>query len=188
MRSEPNRRDQRQSSTAMVAVPKQPEGVSMFRSRASRALLVPALLVPLAAATLAFAGVSSAASPAKASYPVKCKTLTGTVGTTGTISGCNGNTGGSGSFPTVPSSSATVTWTNGDTTTASFNYASVSSSTQTCPSADSEYKITGTVSADTTGSIPVGSGLKGYVCLTSSGSLSLAPKAKGSTTLKKFKI
>ncbi len=165
----------------------QPEGVTMIRSRTGRALLVPALLVPLAVATLALAGVASAAKPA-GSYPVKCKTLTGTVGTTGTISGCNGNTGGSGSFPTVPSSSATVTWSNGDSTTASFNYATVSSSTQTCPKSDTEYKITGTVSADTTGSIPVGSGLKGFVCLTSSGSLTLAPTAKGATTLKKFKI
>ena len=119
---------------------------------------------------------------------MKCSKLTGTVGATGSITGCTGNTGGSGSFPTVPASSATVTWANGDTTTASFNYATVSSSTQTCPSADSEYKITGTVSADTTGSIPVGSGLKGFVCLTSSGSLSLAPTTKGGTKLKKFKI
>jgi hypothetical protein len=158
----------------------------MFSSRTGRALLVPALLVPLAAATLAFAGVSSAASP-KLSYPVKCSHLTGTVGATGKISGCNGNTGGSGSFPAVPSSSATVTWANGKTTKASFNYATVSSSAQTCPSSDSEYKITGTVSADTTGSIPVGSGLKGFVCL-SGNSLSLAPTVKGGSTPKKFKI
>ena len=158
----------------------------MFLSRTGRSLLVPALLIPLAAATLAFAGVASASSP-KLSYPVKCSTLTGTVGTTGNISGCNGNTGGSGSFPAVPSSSATLTWANGKTTTASFNYTTVSSSSQTCPSADTEYKITGTVSADTTGSIPVGSGLKGFVCLNGS-SLSLAPKTKGGTTPKKFKI
>jgi hypothetical protein len=158
----------------------------MFRSRTGRALLVPALLVPLAAATLAFAGAASASSP-KLSYPVKCHALTGTVGATGTISGCNGTTGGSGTFPAVPSSSATVTWANGKTTTASFNYSQVSSSTQTCPSSDSEYKITGTVSADTTGSIPVGSGLKGYVCLNGA-SLSLAPTTRGATTLKKFKI
>jgi hypothetical protein len=162
----------------------------MLRSRTGRALLVPALLVPITAATLVFAGVASASSSTKAStsYPVKCKKLTGTVGTTGTITSCNGNTGGSGSFPAVPASSATVTWANGDTTTASFNYAEVSSSKQTCPSKDSEYEITGTVSADTTGSIPVGSGLKGYVCLSSSASLSLAPTKKGATTLKKFEI
>jgi hypothetical protein len=158
----------------------------MFRSRTGRALLIPALLLPLAAATIAFAGSASASSP-KVSYPVKCHSLTGTVGATGTISGCNGNTGGSGSFPAVPASSATVTWANGKTTKASFNYATVSSSAQTCPSSDSEYKITGTVSADTTGSIPVGSGLKGFVCLNGS-SLSLAPTSKGATTLKKFKI
>jgi hypothetical protein len=143
-------------------------------------LLLPALLVPLTAATLGFAGYSSASSPAHTSYPVKCISLTGTIGETGTISGCTESiTGGSGTFSTADTSPATITWENGETTTVTFNN---KRSGTLCQAAHmgTTYKITGTVTADTTGSITVGSTIKGAVCLHSKTTLSLAPK----TTLK----
>ncbi|MFZ0665512.1 MAG: hypothetical protein WAM97_07130 [Acidimicrobiales bacterium] len=150
----------------------------MFRTRLSRALLVPAVLVPVSLGSLAFAAnASAAAKPAAAAAAVKCTSLSGTVGGTGTVTGCKGtgSTGGSGSFPASPASSATITWANGQTTTASFNYASGSGTD--CPSGGSEYVITGTVSSSTTKTIPKGQKLKGDVCLNGV-SLSLYPGTK----------
>jgi alpha-tubulin suppressor-like RCC1 family protein len=117
--------------------------------------------------------VSEGCTPTTVPQPVACTSLSATVGGTGTVSGCGGNTGGSGTFPSSDTSPATVTWENGDTTTVSFSY----SESGTACSMGSTYKVTGSVTADTTGSIAVGSAIKGAVCLNGT-TVSLVPGTK----------
>jgi len=153
----------------------------MFRTRLARALLVPAMVIPISVGALAFAGVASAAKPAakaQGATPVKCKVLTGTIEATGTLTGCTAtDTGGSGTFPTVPASSATLSWVDGHSTTSSFNYAAGSGTD--CPSGGSEFVITGTVTASTAANIVVGDKIKGDVCADlSTGALTLYPGTK----------
>jgi hypothetical protein len=75
------------------------------------------------------------------------------------LSGCDGNTGGFGVFPFSTTQSQTITWANGKTT--ELGGANVSTTDYdpdtrgTCPPSLPEYKATGVVMADTTGSAPV---------------------------------
>jgi hypothetical protein len=92
--------------------------------------------------------------------------------TTMTLSGCTGNTGGA-SLPITPaltflSAGGTITWVNGKTTTVTM--ASTGNETDTdpaggsCPAGSSEIESKGQVTADNTGSAPVGGVAKGEVC------------------------
>jgi hypothetical protein len=111
---------------------------------------------------------------------IKCTGLSGTILATGSLSGCNdpANTGGSGTFPTTPTSSATITWASGGTTTGTVSYTEASKNT--CASGDTEEAITGKVTSDTGAgdSVAVGGKIKGDVCVSAGGSLSLAPGTK----------
>ncbi len=149
----------------------------MFRIRVTKALLVPAMVIPISVGTLAFATTASASAPAK-SFPVKCTSASGSLGGTGMISGCSdtANTGGSGSFPTTGAQPVVFTWATGKTTTATTSDSVVSP--DACAAGDTEYKISGTVTADTTGSIPVGSGVKGKVCVSAVTIVGLVGKFK----------
>ena len=152
----------------------------MFRTRVARVVVIPAVIAAASLGSLAFASASGA-SVKPAVVTVKCTSLSGTAGGTGTISGCSDSsaTGGSGTFPATPGSgSQKVSWASGGTTTATFNYNQAS--TSTCPSGDSEYIITGSVTKNKGAAKSIGTGgkLKGDVCLSSTLQLSLAPGTK----------
>ncbi|MFZ0665513.1 MAG: hypothetical protein WAM97_07135 [Acidimicrobiales bacterium] len=149
----------------------------MFRTRLSRALLIPAVLVPLSVGTLAFASSASALKPATSA--VKCSTLTGTIGATGSLSGCTGtgSTGGGGTFPTTGANPSTISWTNGQTTSTTFNYASGSGTL--CGRHSTEEIASGTVQSSSTPTIPVGQKFKADICVnTKKDTLSLYPGTK----------
>ena len=151
----------------------------MFRTRAARALLIPVMVASASVGTLAFASASGAAVKPDPFTGVKCTTLTGNVNSTATLSGCNGNTGGSSMAlaGAAFASGGTITWTNSLTTT--LNAPTVANGTFTCPKHYKPYKASGTVAADTTGSVPVGSTYKINVCLDSkSGALTNSGKVK----------
>jgi hypothetical protein len=75
------------------------------------------------------------------------------------LSRCDGNTGGAGSFTFSQTSSQIITWSNGKTT--ELSPAKVSTTEYdpdprgTCNRRQTEFKATGVVEADTTGSAPV---------------------------------
>jgi hypothetical protein len=127
----------------------------MFRTKVARALLIPAaLMIPASAATLALtASPASAAVPAKADSAT-CTSLTGTVniGTesaTGTLSGCTSKTtGGTGKFTgSDNSSSGKATWKNKGVTSFSFSF--TLEGQESCPAANDEIVVSGTVSSST---------------------------------------
>jgi hypothetical protein len=119
-----------------------------------------AITMPILAVTFCLAGPAAAASPDSGT---SCTTLSGTLAEA-TLSGCSdaANTGGSGQLPFADKSK--IKWANGKTTTLSpFTATEVSGSL--CASDATEYKLSGTVSKDTTGSIPVGYKASGLVCV-----------------------
>jgi len=129
------------------------------------------LAVGVALPAAALASTLVLASPASAKTPgVTCKVLTGDV-SVGTLSSCNHakQTGSGGSWP--ESGASTITWSSGKTTDVSQTFTLVTSGdekegkTKVCPSGSGEYDIAGTVTADTTGVIPVGSEISAEVCL-----------------------
>jgi len=136
-----------------------------------------ASLVPVAGLVALTSGPAAAA---KAPKGIKCSTLSGKVNSAGTakinLSSCTGNTGGSGkSKGSATSSSGTVKWANGKSTTSTENYTAGTG----CPSSDIAEQISGNVTADTTKSTAVGAALSATVCYNSStGKLSLAPGTK----------
>jgi hypothetical protein len=114
---------------------------------------------------ISFAGPTSAAVGT-----IKCTKLVGSITTTVTLSGCNGNTGGS-SMP-IPSTNLTtggpIPWVNGQTTTVTLTANAAETDTDlggTCTSAATEFEVTGTVTADTTGSAIVGGKVKAEACV-----------------------
>ncbi len=135
-----------------------------------------AALVPLAGMTALTAGPAGAAKP----KGISCSALTGKVNSAGTaklnLKTCTGNTGGSGkSSGSAISTSGTVKWANGKSTSLTESYSAGTG----CPSGDLAEQITGAVTADTTKSTAVGAAVSGTVCYNSStGKLSLAPGTK----------
>jgi hypothetical protein len=133
----------------------------MFRGRALAFATSVALATSLTMAV--------AATPASATTAVVvCKQLVGNLGGA-TLSNCSdiANTGGSGTLPfSTPSK---ITWANGNTTTlnpfGSVMVTSDENETGTCAATTTEYRLVGKVSADTTGSIPVGSKVSAEICV-----------------------
>jgi len=111
------------------------------------------------------------ASPTAPAWAAKkptfiCTTLSGTEGpaptgaggiTEGSVSGCSGDTGGSGAFVGYPD--MTITWANSKTTSVSIPNPKVRFSRKQPPCSSgptiSEYRASGRVTADTTGSTAV---------------------------------
>jgi hypothetical protein len=109
---------------------------------------------------------------------IKCSGLTGNISSTVTLSGCNGNSGG-GSQPLNATSLATggtITWLNGKTTTIGVPALSTGTACPTGTPTDEIAKAK--VTADTTGSVTVGSTAKIEVCIASSGAITLPPGKK----------
>jgi hypothetical protein len=115
---------------------------------------------------------------------VKCKVLSGSLTGTDTISKCGDkkNTGGAGTFPNsaILSGSGTITWTGtGTTTVGSVTLTSITSGT--CPTGDTEDEVTGDITGGTGAaakSILTGWTITAYACVSSAGTLSLAPGTK----------
>jgi hypothetical protein len=131
----------------------------------------------LGAATL---GAVAFGGPASAVTKIKCTTLSGT-GVSATLSHCTGNTGGGSGlllFPFEPGP-GTITWLNGKSTSGTITVGSTEHDTDlrgTCPAGTTEFESTGTVTADTTGSAPVGGIIKGEACYNATtGAVSVEP-------------
>jgi hypothetical protein len=140
-------------------------GINLLRVRTIRILSAVAVAVAATLGVVTFVGPASAAG-----LKIKCTHLTGNLNGTLTLSGCNGNTGGS-SMP-LPAfqflgGGGTITWLNGKLTTVTL---AATGETETdpaggsCPAGSSEIQSKGTVTADDTGSAPVGGVAKGEVC------------------------
>ena len=126
-------------------------------------------------------GSLSLVGTAGATAILTCK-FTGNVSTV-TLSGCSNRaaTGGQGTMQTR--NDTTIAWANGKTTSIAWSATQVTqdeNESLSCPSGpnNSELKISGNVTADTTGSIAVGSALVAEVCFGSSGSLTTEPGTK----------
>jgi len=154
----------------------------MIRARYRRVLMSTAAVMLGASivGTLVVEIPAQAATPAKTKFVgIKCTSLTGNAAGTATFNGCSGNTGGA-SKPIAGSSFAsggTVTWDNSDTTT--LGTPSLGAGTFTCPAGATAYKVSGSVTADTTGSAPVPGTYKFNLCYNgSTGALSTVGKVK----------
>lgn len=111
-----------------------------------------------------------AASPASAATKfvgIKCLEISGTLTTNVTLNVCNGHTGTSSKpfSASVLLAGGTITWSNGKTTTINAT-ASEGGKTGGCLSGSVEMTTSGTTTADTTGSAPVGGKVKMQWCLT----------------------
>jgi hypothetical protein len=134
----------------------------------SMALLVSAL-------SLGASGTAFATHPA--TKEVKCTSAVGSLSGTVNLSGCNDrkNTDGSGSAvtSTLTTSSGTITWANGGTTTVD-EVSEIPVGTETCKSGWSEYSASGQVSGGTeVDSIPVGWLFSWLLCESSTGKVKL---------------
>jgi hypothetical protein len=147
----------------------------VLHSRVSRLAVAAVAASASIASVVGFVGTAHAAG-----LKIKCTALTGTITGNITLSGCNGNTGGS-SLPMPATSLATggtITWVNTQTTTVTLT----SSTTETdptealkCPKKSTEYEAKGSVTADTTGSAPVGGKASGEACVDAAGNITLEP-------------
>jgi hypothetical protein len=121
-----------------------------------------AVLVPVAGLT-ALAAAPAGAVP----HGISCSKLSGTANTTTgaekiKLSTCTGNTGGSGKQKgTITATSGVVKWVNGKSTTGTESATSGSGCTGTGTITE---VISGSVTADTTGSTSVGATLSATVC------------------------
>ncbi len=138
-------------------------------TRCSMVRMVASAVLAVSTAGLAAALTFAAPAAAKTSG-VTCKHISGS-GTLASLTNCSGasHTGGSGTLPL--SNPSTIAWANGKTTTVSpFSQTLASpdeSEKYSCPAGTTEYNLSGTVSADTTGVIPVGSTLSAEICFNS---------------------
>jgi len=138
------------------------------------------LVLALIALVFVSCSIVGAASPVRASIPgataTTCARLSGFIyGITATVSKCSvANTGRTGTFPIdlLSTDSGTITWASGQTTALSL-----ATGTQVVPSAchlrAPEYRIAGEITADTTGSIILGSNVSALICISKSGKMSL---------------
>ena len=129
-------------------------------------LVVAALAIPVAAATVGLAG------SAGASAPVSCTKVTGTTTGTLTFKGCG--TLGKGSAPAASlGTGGTITWKGKKSGTTTFSVTVSSPGQGGCKAGSTEYDATGTVSADTSGKVGVGSAVSGRACVDASGNVTL---------------
>ncbi len=127
------------------------------------------------AALVPLAGMAVTAGPAGAAKPkgITCTAASGKVNSMGTakinLSDCSGNTGTKGTTSgSATSTSATVKWANGKST--SFSESATAGTKCTNPATVDDELITGSVTADTTGSTKNGAAVSGEVCVISKGS------------------
>ena len=145
----------------------------MLRSRVLRTL--GAVTITGAMLIGAFSASASADSP---NIPkIKCFAFSaGSTVTSFQLTACTGNTGGAsmvqaGNFLTL--NPLNLVWSNSLTT--DVHWSSITTGGTSCPTGTFEYKFVGTVTADTTGSAPVGGHAHGKACVNSTGVLTVAP-------------
>jgi hypothetical protein len=119
---------------------------------------------------------SASAAPAKPTVKApSCAKLTGTISSTVTYSKCtpkNKKDKSAGGSVASLETTGTITWSpSGQTTTASFNFASGSGK---CPKKDTQEDVTGTVTGGTSTYTATGQAIAQTVCVSSAGKLSLA--------------
>jgi hypothetical protein len=141
----------------------------VLRFRSLRAASAVALTGAIAMVAISFAGPATASGS-----KIKCTQVAGSEIMGFSLSGCTGNTGGGSAHLAVnlflTTSPLSITWLNGMTTTVTWTSSpneTEPSETLTCPPGQIEFQFKGTVTADSTGSAPVGGVAKGEVCLNS---------------------
>jgi len=136
-----------------------------------RALLaVAALSIPLAATT---AGLVSLAGPAGASAPVSCTKVTGAASGDLTFKGCGGLGKGTGPAAAL-AGTGTITWKGKHSGTTTITITSVTNpSVSRCATGSTEFDAAGSVTADTSGKVAVGSPVAGDACVSAAGAVSL---------------
>lgn len=139
------------------------------------------LAFPLAGLTVGLAGPASA-SVVNAKQPgVTCTKIKANItGTTAKLKSCSDlpNTGGSGktTIAALATGSGTITWKGTGTTT--LDNGTFTQVTSTCPNSETEYEITLDVTGGTgkaAKSIPAGWTMQAFVCIDSSGNVTLLP-------------
>lgn len=134
-------------------------------------LALAALSIPVAAST---AGLVVAAGPAGASAPVSCAKVTGNVSGHVTLKGCGGGLGKGSSPANALATTGTIHWKGHHKGTTTVTITSVSTPVVSrCAKGSTEMDATGTVTADTSGKVAVGSPVSGDVCVTAHGAISL---------------
>ena len=129
-------------------------------------LAVAALAVPISATAVGFGGSAGAASP------VSCTKVTGTTTGSLTFKGCG--TLGKGSAPAASlASGGTITWKGKKSGSTTFSVTVTSPGQGGCSAGSTEYDATGTVTADTSGKVGVGSAVSGRACGSGSGAITL---------------
>jgi hypothetical protein len=136
------------------------------------------LSMAVAVLPFALAALKATPGPSHADY-ISCSTMTGSVQRTSrlwTFEGCSGQTGGSGSMNFV-TGFGRIKWTNGRKTVilpVSFEVVTKDQH-DTCPSDDTEYKMSGKVARDTTGSASVDEPVDIRVCVSGDETLEAEP-------------
>jgi len=125
-------------------------------------------------ATVAFS--AAMAAPAGASASVQsCAKASGNASGNLVLTKCTGGLGKGSAKATSLAAGGTIKWTNGTTT---FTGTPKASGRGVCPKGSTEYVFTGTVTADTSGKVKVGSHVLGKACLSAKGSISLVKHSK----------
>ncbi|HVC71893.1 MAG TPA: hypothetical protein VNC61_16680 [Acidimicrobiales bacterium] len=125
-----------------------------------------ALAIPVSAATVGMGASASAAAP------VGCTKVTGTISGNLTFKGCG--TLGKGSAPAASlASGGTITWKGKHKGTTTFSVTVTPPVQGACKSGSTEYDATGSVTADTSGKVTVGSAVSGKACVDGSGNVTL---------------
>ena len=137
-----------------------------------RALLaVAALSIPLAATT---AGLVSLAGPAGASAPVSCTKVTGAASGDLTFKGCGGGLGKGTGPAAALAATGTITWKGKHAGTTTITITSVTNpSVSRCATGSTEFDAAGSVTADTSGKVAVGSPVAGDACVSAADAVSL---------------
>jgi hypothetical protein len=133
-----------------------------------------AIIVALLFGTTTLAAVSSAPSATAAGLRIKCTGAAAT-GLVISVTGCSGDTGGSGVIqglspgPPPPTFSGPIMWANFLSTTVTLQLTGVETDpaeTLSCAAGfEREIEAKGTVTADSTGSAPVGGVAKFELCV-----------------------
>jgi hypothetical protein len=128
-------------------------------------------LIAASAAVVPLAGMAATAGPAGAAKAkgIVCTKTSGKVSGTGTatinLSGCSGNTGGKGTTTgTATSTSGTIKWGNGKSTTISETTSTGTKCTN--PATVADEVVNGNVTKDNTKSTKVGAAASGEFCVT----------------------
>ena len=140
--------------------------------------------VLVGAAIFGASSLASAGGASAAGLKIKCTSMTGNISGTITLTGCTpGATGGS-SIPmpaaTLLATGGSINWVNGKNTTVTLASSTTETDTDkaggSCPRGTTEYETKGRVTADTTGSAPVGGKASSEACVNATtGAVSIEP-------------